>query len=154
MPGGVLYLAFAIAERLAHKVGVLDSHIEKRLLPCGEIVGHGSLIKVAAVVELMAVDFFPAVSAPPSRKALALVGDTSGEIAVRLLGSSNEIDHTVEIVVELGVILHGERIRGALDNLIRVGVVKRKITLVLAFHQSAGNGKIVKAPVFFTFFEC
>ena len=84
----------------------------------------------------------------------ALVGYTSGQIAVRFLGGSNDADDAVQIMVQLFVVLYGEGLRSAFDNLVRVGIIKGEVSLVFALHQPAGDGKIVEATVDFALMKC
>ncbi len=97
-------------EDLAYEVGVLYGHVEKRALARGEIVGHGGFIQMTAVVQFVAVDFLPSVRTPPSRKPGTLVGHACSQIAVRFLRGGDKGNHTVEICVKVGIILHGQRI--------------------------------------------
>ena len=48
-----------IAEGLADEIGILYSHVEERTFPGGEVMRHGSLVEMAAVVEFVAVDSSP-----------------------------------------------------------------------------------------------
>ena len=105
-----MYLSLAVAEGLADEIGILDSHIEERTFPGGEVMRHGSLVEMTAVVEFVAVDLLPAVGAPPSGETRAFVGDSRGQIAVRFLRGSYKVNHAVEIIVELLVIFHSEGI--------------------------------------------
>ena len=59
-------LPFIGAKRLANQVSVLDGDIQKALLPRSTIVSHRTLNEMAAVVELVRVDFLPFVCTPPS----------------------------------------------------------------------------------------
>ena len=153
MAARTMNLSFAGSEHLADEVGIPDSHIEQRPLAGCLIMGYGSLVQVAAVIQLMAVDLLPALLSPPAGEAVATVGDTRSQIAVRLLGSSYQGDDTIQIGVQRLVVLDSQRIRGSLNHLIRVGIVERKVTPVLSLFQSAGNGKIVETPILLTFSE-
>ena len=101
-------LSFVRTKHLADEVGIPDGYVEQRTLACGTKMCNGSLVEVTRVVEFVAVDLLPATGAPPARQTGAAVGDAGGQIAVVLLGSGNDGDDAIEIVVELGIVMCGE----------------------------------------------
>ena len=50
MPGGHVLLVLAGAEHLADQVGVLYGDVEEIALAGGEVMSHGSLIHMSAVI--------------------------------------------------------------------------------------------------------
>ena len=117
-------LSFIRAEGLAYEIGILNGDIQKGFLACGTIVGDGTLNEMARVIEFMRVYLLPSVAAPPSAQSRTFVGHTRSQIAVRLLSLGNDVNNRVEIVIELGIIVHSERIAGTLDNLIGIGIIE------------------------------
>ena len=146
-------LSFVRTKHLADEVSIPDGYVEQRTLACGTKMCNGSLVEVTRIVEFVAVDFLPATGAPPARQTGAAVGDAGGQIAVFLLGSCNDGDDAVEIVVELGIVMCGERIGGTFYDLVGIGVVEREVAAMLTLLQSTGNGKIVEATVDFALVE-
>jgi hypothetical protein len=51
------------------------------------------------------------------------------------------------------VIFYGQRVGSSFYNFIGIGIVERKVTAMLAFHQTTRNGKVIESAVLFTFFE-
>ena len=150
MPAGTVYLPLVGAEGAADEVGILDSYIQEGLLASGAVMGHGTLYQVTTVVEFMRVDLLPLMGAPPTAQTGAVVGDAGSQVTVRLLCLGNEVNDGVEIVVQLAVVLCGQGIRSALDDLIGVSIVKREVALVLTFDKTGSQGEIVEAPALLT----
>ena len=61
--------------------------------------------------------------------------------------------HGVEIMVEPGIVVHGQRIACPLYHLVGIGVVEREVAAVLALHETGRNGEIVKPTVLLAFAE-
>ena len=101
-------LPFIGTKCLAHQIGILDSHIQQRAFASRFIVGDRSLVEVPAVIQLMAVDFLPSVCSPPSGQAGALVGDASGQIAIRLLRLGNDMNHAVKVMIQFFIIMRSQ----------------------------------------------
>ena len=83
---------------------------------------------MSAVVKFVAIDFLPATAAHPALKAVT----------------------TIEIMVELWVILHCQHVGSSFDYFVNVGVVKGKISLVFSGFQTCGKSEIVQTAVDFT----
>ena len=133
MSGGLLELRRGGAEDAVHHVRAADGDVEERALAGDLVVGHGGLVHVADVVELVAVgEMAPAGGAHHAAVPRAAVlgevvakGAGGVEVAVRFLGLGDVSDEVVEILLELGVWVRGERVGRALDDLVHVGVVER-----------------------------
>ena len=93
------------------------------------------------------------MGAPPSTQARTFVSHAGSKIAVRLLSLGDDVNHRVEIVVEFGIVMNSQRIAGTLDDLIRIGIVEREITLVFAFDKTCSNGKVVETTINLTLVE-
>ena len=63
------------------------------------------------------------------------------------------MDYTVQIMIQFPVIFYGQRVGSSFYNFIGIGIVERKVTAMLAFHQTTRNGKVIESAVLFTFFE-
>ena len=146
-------LSFIRTKRLAHQVGVLDRYIEEVLLSRGTVMSHGTLDEVTRVVEFVRVDFLPLVRAPPSTQARTFISDASGEVAIGLLSLCDDGNHGVEVVVETGIVVHGERVTGTLDYLVGVGVVEGEVAFVLTLDETGGQREIVETAVHLTLME-
>ena len=146
-------LGGAKAERARDEVGAADGDVEERTLARDLIVGDRGLVHVADVVELVAV-----VAAAPAGWAhhavldvAVLVGavveaERAGgvEVTVGLLRAGDVGDEVVEVLLELGVRMRGERVGRALDDLVHVGVVERDAAEAMPF-APAGRLEIVDA---------
>ena len=62
-------------------------------------------------------------------------------------------DYTVQIMIQFPVRFYGQRVGSSFYNFIGIGIVERKVTAMLAFHQTTRNGKVIESAVLFTFFE-
>ncbi len=102
----------------------------------------------------MTINLFPTTLSPPTGKAIAFISNTSGKIAIRFLSSSNQGNNAIQISIQRFIIFHSQRIRGSFYNLIRIGIIKRKVTAMFSLHQTTGYGKVIEAPVLLTFFKC
>ena len=102
----------------------------------------------------MTINLFPTALSPPTGKAIAFIGNASGKITIRFLSSSNQSNNAIQISIQRFIILHSQRIRGSFYNLIRIGIIKRKVTAMFSLHQTTGYGKVIEAPVLLTFFKC
>ena len=124
-PGQIGLLAGA--EGLVEQVGGLERDVEQRPLAGGLVVRDGRLVEMAEVVELVAVHLlqFPALRAGPGVRVGGIDGAGGVEVAVRLLRRGDLRDQAVDVGFELGIGLHAERVGGALDDLVEVGVVER-----------------------------
>ena len=116
-------------------------------------MGDGSFVEMARVVEFVAVDLLPTTGAPPTRQTGAAVGDAGSQVAIFLLGCSDDGDDTVEVMVELGIVVCSERIGRTLDDLVGIGVVEREVAAMLTLLQSTGNGEVVEATIDFALME-
>ena len=105
---------------------------------------------MSAVVKFVAIDFLPATAAHPALKAVTTIGTASVKITVRFLSCCYQVDDTVEIMVELWVVLHCQHVGSSFDYFVNVGVVKGKISLVFSGFQTCGKSEIVQTAVDFT----
>ena len=147
MSARAVNLSLVGTERLTHKVGILNGHLKEILLARCTIVCHGTLDEVTGVIEFVRIDLFPLMGAPPSAQARTFICDASGEVAVRLLGLGDDTDHRVEIMVESGIIVYSQRIGCSFDDLIRVGIVEREISLMLALNESGSQREVVEPSI-------
>jgi hypothetical protein len=121
-PDGLL----AGAERPVEQLRGPQGHVQQRSLAGRLVMGHRGLVEMSEVVELVAVDLLQ-LPAPLSRPAMRMLGiDGAGriEVAVALLGGRDLRDEPVQVGLQLRVRAHAERVGGALDHLIEVGVVE------------------------------
>ena len=102
---------------------------------------------MSAVVKFVAIDFLPATAAHPALKAVTTIGTASVKITVRFLGCCYQVDDTVEIMVELWVILHCQHVGSSFDYFVNVGVVKGKISLVFSGFQTWARAKLSRRPL-------
>ena len=88
----------------------------------------GSVHHVTEIVKLVAEVFLflPTLLARPCVWMLGIDGAGGVEIAVRLLRSANDVEHAVNVSLELLVGIGLKDVAGTLDGLIHVGVVKRE----------------------------
>jgi len=97
--------------------------------------------------------FNRACVAEPVLQPVAFIGPAGVQVAVVFLGRGDQGDQVVQVLFELGVRLDAQRVRGALENLVGVGIVERITAPVLAFFEAAGDGEVVHAPVLFALAE-
>ena len=93
------------------------------------------------------------MGAPPSAQARTFISHACGQVSVWLLSLGDEVNHGVEVMVELFVVVYGERVAGTLDDLVRIGIVEREVALVLALDESGSQRKVVETSVHFTLVE-
>ena len=93
------------------------------------------------------------MGAPPATQARTFISNASGQVTIGFLSLGNDADDRVEIMVELGIIMNSQGIGCAFDDLVGVGVVKRKITLVLSLDESGCQGEIVETTIHLTLME-
>ena len=153
MAARTVNLPFVRTKGLTDQIGILDCHVQERAFARCAVVSDCRLNQMAAVVQFVGVDLFPFRPSPPSAQPVALVRHTSGQIAVILLCRGNDCNDAVQIVVQLLVVMDCQRIAGTLNHLVRIGVIKRKVTTMLTFLQASGNGKIVETSALLTFPE-
>ena len=108
MTARTVNLSFIRTESLAHEVGVLDGHVEEGLLASSAIVGYGTLDEMTGVIELVRVDLFPFVGAPPTAQARTFISNTGCQVPIGLLSLGDNVDDGVEIMIQFGVIMDGE----------------------------------------------
>ena len=120
---------------------------------CSAIVGYGTLDEMAGVIEFVGVDLLPLVAAPPAAQARTFISNTGGQVAVGLLSLGDDVDDGVEIMVQFGIVVHGQTVRGTLDDLVGVGIVEREVTLVFSLDESSGQCEVVEAAVHLTLVE-
>ena len=129
-------------------VGVLDRDIEERPLAGRLVMGNGRFVHVARVVEFVAmVEFLPTLVAKPLFQVLRVVGSACVEIAVVLLGPGDRGDQIVDVLVQLGVGFHGQGIRGAFGDLVRIGVVEREPSTMFSLDQPGGELEVIHPAV-------
>ena len=136
-----MLLSFIRTKDLTYQVGILDSHIKEITLPCCTIMSNGSFIQMTAIIKFMTINLFPTTLSPPTGKAIAFISNTSGKIAIR-------------ISIQRFIIFHSQRIRGSFYNLIRISIIKRKVTAMFSLHQTTGYGEVIKASILLTFLKC
>ena len=119
-------LAFFRADLLHHAVGITLGDVEELRRPCGLIMGAGSVHHVSEVIELVTEEVLchPTLIATPLVRMLGVDGTGSIKIAVRLLGSTYHIEHTVDVGFQLFVGIGLKHVAGALDGLIDIGIVE------------------------------
>lgn len=111
-------------------------------------MSNGSFIQMTAIIKFMTINLFPTALSPPTGKAIAFISNASGKIAIRLLSSSNQSNNAIQISIQCFIILHSQRIRGSFYNLIRIGIIKRKVTAMFSFIRPPAMAKLSKRPFF------
>jgi hypothetical protein len=103
-----------------------ESHVQQAALAGGLVVRHRRFVEVTQVVELVAVHLLadPALITRPAVRAHGVDGPGRVEVAVLLLGGGDLLDETVQVRFQLGIGLDAQRVGGALDHLVDVGVVE------------------------------
>ena len=111
----------------ANAVGIAAGNVEElrgaRCLPVGDSGFH----HVAEVVELVREVFFlrPACAAGPVMRLVRVLRACGVEVAIGFLCRSDNVEHRVYIGLQLLVGIGLKNVRGTLDGLVGVGVVKR-----------------------------
>ena len=149
-----MLLSFIRTKDLTYQVGILDSYIKEITLPCCTIMSNGSFIQMTAIIKFMTINLFPTTLSPPTGKAIAFISNTSGKIAIRFLSSSNQGNNAIQISIQRFIIFHSQRIRGSFYNLIRISIIKRKVTAMFSLHQTTSYGEVIKASILLTFLKC
>ena len=108
MAGGYMFLHFVRTEILTDQICIFDGDIKQATFACRLIMGHGSLIKMPAVIELMAVQFFPTACPPPAIQPFAFIRHTGSQVAVRFLCSSDQRNDTVQVSIQIRIIFNGK----------------------------------------------
>jgi len=98
----------------------------------------------------MTVDLLPTTGSPPTRESCTTVGDTRRQITILLLCGGDNSYYTIEVMVELLIIVGGKGITGPFYHLIRVGIIKREITLMLSLDHPCCQGEVIKPSVLLT----
>ena len=93
------------------------------------------------------------MGAPPATQARTFISHTGRQIAVGLLRLSNDVNDGVEIVVEFGIVMDSQRIRGSFDDLVRVGIVEGEVTSMLTLDEPGGNRKVVETTIHLALME-
>ena len=113
-------------ERAVEQLRRPEGHVQQRALSGGLVVGHRRLVEVSQVVQLVAVHRLPdpALVPRPAVRVLRIDGPRGVEVAVLLLGGGDLRDQGVEVRLQLRIRLDAQRVGGALDHLVDVGVVE------------------------------
>ena len=90
------------------------------------------------------------MGAPPATQARTFISHTGRQIAVGLLRLGNDVNDGVEIVIEIGVVMDSQRIRGSFDDLVGVGIVEGEITTMLTLDEPGGNREVVETAIHLT----
>ena len=109
---------------LDHAVGVADGDVEELAATCSLPVSHGTLHHMTEVVELMTQVFLhaPALVACPEVRMLGVLGAGCVEVSIRLLSLTDDVEHTVDISLQLLVWISLEHVASTLDGLVWVGI--------------------------------
>ena len=161
LPGGAVQLGQAdfdllVARHVAQLAGpehavdqfrAANRHLQKGALAGGLVVGHGRLVQVSDVVQLVVhLQVRPAREAFPLGVHRRRVDGARGvQVAVLLLGARDLGDQPVEVGVELGIGMQVQRVGCPLHHLEDVGVVEED-ALVRPLHEAGRLGEIVDAP--------
>ena len=111
---------------LHNTVGISFGNIEEVSLPCGLIMGAGSIHHVTEIIELMTQHLLlrPSCLSRPAVRLVRVDGAGGIEIAVRLLCSSHDGYHTVDIAFQSLVGVSLEHIACTLNGLIHIGIIE------------------------------
>ena len=146
-------LPFIRSEYLTNQIGILDCHIQQCPFSGCPIMSDSRFVEMSAVVQFVAVDLFPAGTAPPTRQTRTFIGNTGRQVTVRFLCCRYDGNHTVEIMIQFRIILYGQRIRSSFDYLVRIGIIKREITLMFSLDHACSQGKVVESAILLAFLE-
>ena len=113
---------------LDHTISITLGDVEELRGTCSLIVGAGSIDHVAEVIKLMTgmLLSLPAVLGSPLMGMFRIDGAGRIEVAVRLLGSSHDVKHAVDIGLQLLIGIGLEYIGCSLDGLIDISIVERE----------------------------
>ena len=94
----------------------------------GLIMCAGGVYHVSEIVKLVAKIFFlsPALASRPSVRMLRIDGACCVQIAVRFLGGTYDVEHAVDIGLQLFVGICLEDVACSLYGLVYIGIVKRE----------------------------
>ena len=133
------------AEDLRQEIGALQGHVEQGALARGLVVRDRGLVEVAQVVQLVAArDVRPAGPADAAGGLLRQGRDRARrvEVAVVLLGGRDLRDDLVDVALEPGVGAKAQRVGGALDHLVDVGVVEAEEPHEVALREAPGDREV------------
>src|SRR5215470_12879309 len=150
----------AWTESLSEEVSGLERNVQQRAFARGLIMSHGGLVEMSQVIKLVAVHLLqhPTLRSGPSVRAGGIYRARGVKVAVRLLGRADLRNQSVEISLQLGVGMNTERIRGAFEHFVRIGVVEgvagRALVLErLASERRGGALEIIDALRLFALLE-
>ena len=109
-------------------IGIALGNVQELIRTRSLIVSTGCIDHVTQVVELMTGMFLssPALMGSPSMRMLRIDGASGIKIAVGLLSSSHDVEHGVDIRLQLVVRIGLKNIRGTFDGLIDIGIIERE----------------------------
>ena len=90
---------------------------------------------------------------PPATQARTFINDTGSQVTVGLLSLCDDVDDGVEVVVECGIVVNGERVTGSLNHLIGIGVVEGEVAPMLSLDKAGSYGEVVEASVHLALME-
>lgn len=122
MAVGSRNLAFAVAEVGIEAIGHLLGDFQGLLVAGDLVVGHAGLDVVAHHVHLMALLDLAESRALGVGAGLDL--ERGVQIAVLVLSAGDQIDQTIAQILELRVVLVGQRIGGLFQPLVHVGILE------------------------------
>lgn len=111
----------------ADAVGVAAGDVEELRRTCCLPVGNGSFHHVTEVIELVREVFLlrPARASCPVVWVVGILRAGSVEVAIGLLGGSDDVEHRVHVGLQLLVGIGLQDVAGTFDGLVGVGVVER-----------------------------
>ena len=116
------------AENLAEQVGFPGRNVEQIGFAGGLVMRGGGFEEMAGVIKFMALlrVIQPAFRAVPPVGMLGVNRADGVEVAVRFLRGGEEANQMIEVSRYFRVGLDSQRIGGAFEDLVRIGVVERK----------------------------
>src|SRR5438067_9045136 len=105
----------------------LERNFEQRALAGRLIVGDGRFVKMPEVVQLVAINLLqlPPRGAGPRVRLPRVNGASRIEVAVFLLRGGDLLNQAIDISFELRVRMDAQRVSGAFNHFVEVGVVER-----------------------------
>ena len=109
-------------------IGITLGNVQELVRTCSLIMGTSGIHHVTQVIQLVAGMLLsgPTLMGCPSVRMFRIDGTGGIEVTVRLLGSSHDVEHGVDILLQLGIRIGLQHVRGTLDGLIDIRVVERE----------------------------
>ena len=141
-----------------HAVGVADGDVEELPASCSLPVSHGTFNHVAQIIQFMAQIFFhaPSLVACPEVRMFRVLCTGGIEVAIGFLCRSDDIEHAVDVSLQLLVWVSLQHIACTLDSFVRVCVVeaqRHQFTHIVFVARMRCTLKVLVSSLGFAFAE-